>query len=107
MVSTAKWIDANLENDAVIAAHDIGALGYFSQRKIIDLAGLITPDVIPFIRDEDQLRIYLENEKPDYLVTFPSWYPGLTSGLKVINSTNSEFSPRFGHDNMAVYIWEY
>ena len=55
MVSTARWVAANLAPDAVIAAHDIGALGYFDDHELIDLAGLVSPEVIPFIRDEDEI----------------------------------------------------
>jgi len=32
-------------DDDLIAAHDIGAIGYFAPRPILDLAGLISPDV--------------------------------------------------------------
>ncbi|MFN8412441.1 MAG: hypothetical protein U0Z26_08635 [Anaerolineales bacterium] len=51
MVVTAKWAAANLPSNALIAAHDIGALGYFDTHKLIDLAGLVSPEVIPFIRN--------------------------------------------------------
>ena len=40
MVVTAKWVAANLPPDAIVAAHDIGALGYFDNHELIDLAGL-------------------------------------------------------------------
>ncbi len=106
MVRTADWIDANLEENVVLAAHDIGALGYFSNRRILDLAGLISPDVIPFIRDEDQIRKYLDQEKADYLVTFPSWYPELVADLTAVYTSEGEFAGQFGMDNMTVYIWK-
>jgi hypothetical protein len=94
-----------LDEDAVIAAHDIGAMGYFSERKIIDLAGLVTPDVIPFIRDEKRLRTYMDEQKVDYLVTFPGWYPELTSGLDVLYDSEGIYAPRLGSDNMTVFVW--
>ena len=55
MVRTAQWVEGNTEADSLVAAHDIGALGYFGDRQLIDLAGLVSPEVIPFIRDEGQL----------------------------------------------------
>ncbi len=105
MVKTAHWINSNLDDEAVIAAHDIGALGYFSERKIIDLAGLVTPDVIPFIRDEKQLGTYMNEQKVDYLVTFPSWYPELTSNLNVLYTTGGIYASQFDMDNMTVFEW--
>ena len=77
MVNTANWIQANTSPEARIAAHDIGALGYFTNRDIFDLAGLISPDVIPFIRDEVLLEAYLDYKQPDYLMTLAGWYPYL------------------------------
>jgi len=106
MVRTARWIEENTEKKAVIAAHDIGALGYFAERKILDLAGLITPDVIPFIRNEGRLAEYLDKEKADYLVTFPSWYSELTDELILVYQSEGEYAPRFGMDTMAVYEWK-
>jgi hypothetical protein len=41
---TGEWLRDNTPPDAVIAALDIGALGYASERRILDLAGLVSPD---------------------------------------------------------------
>jgi hypothetical protein len=105
MVATAQWIQDNTAPNALIAAHDIGALGYFSQRDIVDLAGLISPDVIPFIRDETRLKNFLESQEVDYLMTFPAWYPSLTSSSTLIFQTQNPYSPDQGGENMAVYRW--
>ena len=105
MVAASRWIAANTEPDARIAAHDIGALGYFGEREIIDLAGLISPDVIPFIRDEAQLAAYLDSQRVDYLMTFPDWYPDLVESLPLVYQTNSALTRQMGHENMAVYRW--
>lgn len=106
MVKTARWVNENLPSDAVIAAHDIGALGFFADRQIIDLAGLISPEVIPFIRDEDQLSNYLDENNTDYLVIFPGWYDKLDDSKKVIYNTEGAFSPSLGGENMTVFIWD-
>ena len=75
MVDVALWLHDNTPPNARIAAHDIGAIGYWAQRPLLDLAGLINPEVIPVMRDEARLLEYIVDHKPDYLVTFPSWYP--------------------------------
>ena len=105
MVTVARWVDAHTPQDAVIAAHDIGALGYFAPRPLLDLAGLISPQVIPFIRDEAQLLAWMESEGAAYLVTFPSWYPQLTNDprLEKVFQTNTAITRELGNDNMAVY----
>ncbi len=105
MVTTARWVAANVPPKALVAAHDIGALGYFGDRDLVDLAGLVSPDVIPFIRDEAQLADYLDEQKVDFLVTFPDWYPSLTSDLIPVFSTGAPYAPSMGETNMAVYQW--
>jgi len=106
MVVTANWVAANLPPDALIAAHDIGALGYFDYHELIDLAGLVSPDVIPFIRDEPQLANYLNQRGADYLIAFPDFYPLLTGSAETIFTTNSAITLTFGQKNMVVYLWK-
>jgi hypothetical protein len=101
MVRAAHWLDANTAPNDLIAAHDIGAIGYFSQRPLIDLAGLISPEVIPFIRDEARLWALVRQRGAVYLITFPSWYPRMTSepGLVSVFAGNAPASP----EHLTVY----
>jgi len=41
---TGEWLRDNTPPGAEIAALDIGALGFASERRILDLAGLVSPD---------------------------------------------------------------
>ncbi len=106
MVATARWIADHTEPDSLIAAHDIGAVGYFSRRNLLDLAGLISPEVIPIMRDEAALEKYLDQKGADYLVAFPGWYPELTRDADPVYQTAGAFAPFFGAENMAVYRWK-
>ncbi|MCX6057658.1 MAG: hypothetical protein NTW69_05860 [Chloroflexi bacterium] len=106
MVVTAKWVAANLPQDALIAAHDIGALGFFDYHELIDLAGLVSPDVIPFIRDEPRLSNYLNQRGADYLITFPDFYPLMTANAEKTFVTNSPTTLILGQKNMVVYRWK-
>ena len=105
MVTTAHWVAENVPSGTLIAAHDIGAMGYFGRHDLVDLAGLITPKVIPFIRDESKLSSYLDERGVNYLVVFPDWYPMLTEGLHPIFVTSTIYPPNSGGSNMAVYRW--
>jgi hypothetical protein len=105
MVDTSNWIRQHTPPGSVIAAHDIGALGYFGDRPILDLAGLVNPEVIPFIRDEAHLADYLQSRGADYLMTFPGWYPSLTEGRTPIYRSRGGYSPELGGENMAIYFW--
>ena len=101
MVLVARWLDANAAPGALIAAHDIGAIGYFTRRPLFDLAGLISPEVIPFIRDEDRLLSSIQARGAQYVVTFPGWYPRLSQApsLQAVFAGQSRFSP----EHLTVY----
>jgi hypothetical protein len=105
MVTTAQWVSKNTPEEVLIAAHDIGALGYYADRSLLDLAGLVSPEVIPIIRDEDRLILYLNEREADYLVTFPGWYPNMVTQGELVFQTSSRFGPCIGGENMAVYRW--
>jgi hypothetical protein len=48
-----RWIAAHAAPDAVVATPDIGALGFYSERRILDLGGLITPAMAPLLAEHD------------------------------------------------------
>ena len=104
MVTTANWVAGNTPHDAIIAAHDIGALGYYGNRQILDLAGLVSPEVIPMIRDENQLSDFIGQSGAAFLMTFPAWYPELTDQGRLVFQTHGT-APSLGGENMAVYRW--
>ena len=104
MVRTAQWVNENLPPETVLAVHDIGAIGYFSENPLIDLAGLITPEVVPFIRDETRLAAYIDSTPAEYMISFPSLYPQLTSRHTSAFEAGLEEFPF--NENMNVYLWK-
>ena len=49
-----------------VATNDIGAIGFFSGRYVVDLVGLISP--------RHSLTENLTRYRPRYLILFPNWY---------------------------------
>jgi len=108
MGAVARWLEANTPSDALIAVHDIGAVGYLADRPLLDLAGLITPEVVPFIADEGRLLAFMEEKGADYVVFFPDWSPAYTRmsqdpRLHPVYRTGYAWTLRQGHVNMVVY----
>jgi arabinofuranosyltransferase len=67
------WIDQHLEADAAVAAVEIGTLGWYSKRYIIDILGLVTPMNSRFIA-EKRFAEWLHHQNPDYvLIHDPPW----------------------------------
>jgi hypothetical protein len=80
-LTIARWIDENTPPDAVIATHDVGLLGYHSGRKLVDLAGLITPEAIPILHDQRALAQLCRNKGVSYVVVFTGYHPVLLQEL--------------------------
>lgn len=76
-VAAGKWINENTIESDVIAAHDIGAIAFYGERKIIDMAGLITPELISHLQEKNYaayVNDYLSKQKVDYIVTIRNWF---------------------------------
>ena len=73
-VAIGQWLREKTSPNALVAGWDIGALGYFSERKVLDIVGLVTPEIIPF-KKEKKVWEYIVKEHPTYLVDItPSDY---------------------------------
>ena len=82
-VATAKWLKNNTPEGSVIATHDVGAIGYYSDRRIVDVAGLINPEFIKKLNTKDFARFMTEQmvkEHVDYIAFLREWY-------RVVNQT--------------------
>jgi hypothetical protein len=62
------WLLENTQPRDTVCATDIGYMGYYSRRYILDQDGLVSPQAIPFIKDRNRLGL-LKKYKPDYFVT--------------------------------------
>lgn len=68
-----RWLRANAAPEAVVATPDIGAIGFFGERYVLDVGGLVTPAMAPILARHDLPEImrgglYEEVGVPDYLV---------------------------------------
>lgn len=73
LVAWGRWFERNAAPDAVIATPDIGAIGYYGRRRVVDLAGLVTPPMVPHLmRDAPEVAVanfdFATFSRPDYLV---------------------------------------
>lgn len=103
MVDTAKWVAKNVPTDAKVAAHDIGALGYFDRHPLVDLAGLISPEIVPIITNDQALSVFMKTHGVNYLVAFQGWKPALEKGVERIYLAPGEPSTPPGLGSMAVF----
>jgi hypothetical protein len=110
-VRLGRWVARVTPPDAILAVNDVGALTYFGHRRIIDLMGLVTPDIVPARRrGPAAVLAYLERTCPDYLVIFPAWFPALAERSELFRPVERVRLSRnvvAGADEMVVYetVW--
>ncbi len=109
-VTLGKWIGANLPEDVVVATNDVGAIAYFSGREILDTVGLISPAVLSYMREEPlrdrAVMNFLRDERPDYAVLFPTWYPEMVKQRAIFEPLHRavlEDNVISGGDELVVY----
>lgn len=64
--AAGKWVAANLPRRARVAAFDIGAFGYYADRYIIDIGGLLKKDAARHLKEKTVIS-YLRQERADYV----------------------------------------
>jgi len=76
-----KWLAKNTPENAAIGMLEVGIIGYYSQRTIIDFAGLIQPEVarqmLPTKNYNDAAIYAVELYEPQFLVLQDRQLPGL------------------------------
>lgn len=81
-VAAARWLAERLDAGALLAVQDVGALKYHLPNPVLDLTGIVNPEILPHLRGADweaSLYGYLAERRPAYLVVFPEYYPRLVS----------------------------
>jgi hypothetical protein len=111
-VLIGKWLNNNTAEDAVLAIHDAGALRFFSERVIIDMARLISPDITHGNMTRREELVYLKEHNCTHFVFFDELFPiysgYLIGAYDVLFTVHLEDNVISGRDTMSVYLirWE-
>src|SRR5437867_4112849 len=106
-VHLGRWVDANLPRSATPAVNDVGAIAYFSRRRVLDLMGLVTPEIRPYRREgEAGVLRFVAERCPDFVIVFPAWFPEITARrdlLTPVYRVRLERNEVSGGPEMVVY----
>jgi hypothetical protein len=80
MVAAARWLRENVPSDELLAVHDIGAVGFFANRPILDVAGLISPEVVPLFYQPEALFALMRERDVRWLMVMPDQWAWLWQG---------------------------
>ncbi len=98
--------------DQTVAVNDIGAITYFSNVRVLDLKGLVSPEISPAMISQDSLAFeyMFRHDRVPYVAIFPAWFkyiPTRTDILKPIKSFIVERNTILAGDTTIVYKAEW
>ncbi|MFW9786966.1 MAG: hypothetical protein ACFFE2_00290 [Candidatus Thorarchaeota archaeon] len=115
-VNIGTWLAENTPEDAVFATHDAGALRFISNRTMIDMAGLVSPDIVHGNMTTREKLSYLRMKGCTYIVFFNDLFRHIsrllpTQAYETVYTVTvpPEVHVVSGRSTMSVYqiYWEY
>ncbi|MGQ4871052.1 MAG: hypothetical protein ACP6IT_04370 [Candidatus Thorarchaeota archaeon] len=107
-VYIGKWLRTHTPEDAIIATHDVGAIAYFSNRVIVDLAGLVSPDICHGNMTVLDILRYLRGMNCTYFAFFDELFViyafYLEPGYQKVLTVHLDDNVVCGRDTMSVYL---
>ena len=77
--AAGRWASRHLASDASIACREVGAIGFFSQRRVIDLGGTLSTEGLSALQQpgspDANLLAYLQKVQPSHLALRPGDFP--------------------------------
>ncbi|MEY4508212.1 MAG: hypothetical protein RLZZ450_334 [Pseudomonadota bacterium] len=69
MIEVARYLRDHSAPGASVAADQIGVLGYFSERTVIDIGALASPEMLPYrkMKDKNAIWRHIRERAPEFL----------------------------------------
>ncbi len=111
----ADWLQPRLQPGEVVAAGDIGTLGWFTQAPILDTVGLISPEASPYYPLDPSLLVIqyaispdlIRDLRPTYLVTLEVYVrqsllpaPWFQQEYSLVHKLDTDI---YGSDGMLIF----
>ncbi len=103
------WLRENTPPDSSVGMLEIGIIGYYARRTVVDFAGLLQPDVAAQMRAEttyDDTALWaLQRYRPDFVVLHDGAFPKATARAKEFCQAVHRFrGAHYGYNaNLTVY----
>lgn len=69
-IETGHWLATQTRPRSRVGYYEIGYIGFYGQRPMVDALGLIDPSIAPAVRVHDFARAFRE-ARPDYILEKP------------------------------------
>ena len=111
--AVGEWLNQNTPADASVGALEVGLIGYFAQRPMVDFAGLIQPEVAAQMQSEttyDDTAIFATTKyQPQYLALTIGALPRFESEVvSAFCQPVKQFDgSQYGYSDMQIYACQY
>lgn len=98
LYEAAQWIKFNIPRNSAIGSWNAGIIGYFSERKVVNLDGVVNNEIIRVIKQKD-LATYIQEKNILFLADVANQIDSFMnkfSGKKTWKKDYTEIA-RFGH----------
>ena len=111
-VKLAHWVQENTQKEDVLAMNDIGAITFIGKHRVIDMAGLVTPQILEYrkyrLEDNiDSMMVLIKDNNVKYLIIYDHWFTPFLEKYKdnfeYVTSAKLEENTICGGDEMKVY----
>jgi hypothetical protein len=108
-VALGKWLDANASKNATVAVGDIGAIGWWSHRDILDLDGLTDTHIshLPGGYSEKRDSGYVLQQSPEEIVLRSSSCAPEANNVRFGMDQAIFADPRFVREYSGMGCWEF
>ena len=83
--AVGNWLNENTNKNAKIGALEVGVIGYYADRYMVDFAGLLQPNVAGYMKTEstyeNTARYAIKTYQPDFIVLHKNIFPELEQQL--------------------------
>jgi hypothetical protein len=78
-VKLANWVKDNVDINETLALNDVGAITFINKYRIIDMAGLITPEILNYRKynwddNLDSINYLLKKNNVSYIIIYDGWF---------------------------------
>ncbi len=109
--AVGEWLNINTPPEATVAANNVGIIGFYADREMIDFLGRLQPEVAQALQRRD-LFYAIPHLLPDYivlgedLIIFDIWLhgdPWFTSNYRTVRRFSSDRSEKLGGKPVLVF----
>ncbi len=83
--AAGAWLHQTTSATASVGTLEVGIIGYYSGRPMVDFAGLIQPEVARQLSPASSYEVSaawaMNTYRPDYVVLDPGWFPNLMQSV--------------------------